>query len=65
MPAGFDDIFDKLTRDDPGERYSAVATVIDDLVEAGPADWVGDGDQIPLSTLRLPQAESLEIPEPA
>lgn len=48
IPSGFDDIFDRLTRDEPSERYDAADAVIADLVEAAPAAWVGDRDQVPL-----------------
>lgn len=61
IPGRFDDIFDRLTRDDPRERYSEADALLDDLVRAVPTEWVGDRSQVPL----LVESEELEVPEAA
>ena len=60
IPKRFDDIFDRLTRDEPGDRYASVDDFVGELVAAVPKEWVGDGATVPLRAA----SETVEVPEP-
>jgi hypothetical protein len=60
IPKRFDDIFDRLTRDDPGDRYGSVDDFLAELVAAVRNEWVGDGSTVPLRVA----SETVEVPEP-
>lgn len=49
VPRGFDDVFDRLTRDEPGDRFASADELLAQLVDAVPSEWVGDASTVPLS----------------
>ncbi len=59
LPAGFDDIFDRLTRDEVDERFPSASVVLERTVQSLPSEWVGDGSMLPFSI-----APVLPSPEP-
>lgn len=60
IPKRFDDIFDRLTRDELSERYRSTDDALAELVAVVPNEWVGDGASVPLRVA----SEVVEVPEP-
>jgi len=61
IPKAFDDLFDRLTRDEPRERVPSAAHLLEELVAAVRTGWVGDGTTVPL----LVAPGGVEAPEAA
>ncbi|NJK89112.1 MAG: serine/threonine protein kinase [Myxococcales bacterium] len=61
VPEAFDDVFDKMTRDDQNERYASARDLVKDLSEALPGEWVGTSED---ALLRVDDAPpELSVPE--
>jgi serine/threonine protein kinase len=70
VPAAFDDVFDRMTRDELGERYKSVDQVLEGIYKAFPAKevyasgtillWAEDPKPLPKAPEQQPERSALE-----
>lgn len=73
VPSAFDDVFDKMTRDELPERYSTIADVLEGIYKAFPTKevfasgtillWAKDPSPLPEPKPEEPQIEAEEVVE--